>query len=84
MHFAKHRHSRVYLSHATSVTQLWQLSTVNGDPKAAQGTSENGLQGDRWVAAQKPPATASGKGNQPAGGDPESNLGCLGPRDFRR
>ena len=55
MHFAKHKHSRVYLSHATSVTILWQLSTVNRAPKAAQGTSENGLQGGRWVAAQKQP-----------------------------
>ena len=31
------------------------LSTVNRDPKAAQGTSENGLQRGRWVAAQKLP-----------------------------
>ena len=30
------------------------------------------------------PTTASGRGNQPAGGVPESNLGCPGPRDIMR
>ena len=41
------RHSRVCLSHAASVTQLCQLSTVDRDPKAAQGTSKNGLLGGK-------------------------------------
>ena len=32
----------------------------------------------------KAPATASGRRNQTAGGDPESNRGCPGPRDIER
>ena len=34
------------------------------------------------MAAQKP-FTASGRGNQPAGEDPESNICCLGFHDIR-
>ena len=44
---------------------------------------EDGLQGaDGWQP--KSLATASGRGNQPAGGLPESNHGCKGPSDIMR
>ena len=47
-------------------------------PKAAQGSAKTDYGGaDGWQP--KSPLTASGRGNQPAEGLPESNRGCPGP-----
>ena len=64
-------------------------STVYRDPTAARGTSKTdcgwvggGGGGGGWQP--KSPTTASSRGNQPAGSNPESNRGCPGPRDIKR
>ena len=53
-------------------------STVYRDPKAAQGTSKTD-HGGQMGGSPKAPPSASGRGNQPAGGDTESNRGCPSP-----
>ena len=60
--------------------------TLNSLPRPQSCSRDigDGLWARRWVAAQKPPQSASGRRNQPAGGDPESNRGCPGPRDIKR
>ena len=68
---------------AVSVTQ-WCFFTQQSieTPKLSRDIAD-GLRGaDGWQP--KAPTTASGRGNQPAGGDPESNRGCPGPRDIKR
>ena len=52
-------------------------------PPSCQGTSETDC-GGQMGGSPKAPTTASGRGNQPAGGDPESNRGCPGFRDIKR
>ena len=52
--FAKHKHSRVYLSHA-AVTHNG-VNSLNSlpRPQSCSRDIEDGLQGSRWVAAQNP------------------------------
>ena len=58
-------------------------STVYRDPKAVQGTSNTDCGvADGWQP--KSPHISTWQGNQPAGGDPESNHSCPGPRDINR
>ena len=58
-------------------------STVYRDPKAVKGHRKR-TAGGQMGGSPEAPTTASGRGNQPAGGDPESNPGCPGPRDVKR
>ena len=58
-------------------------STVYRDPKAVKGNRRR-TEGGQMGGSPKAPTAASGRGNQPAGGDPESNRGCPGPRDIKR
>ena len=59
-----------------------QLPHVNSQnrssrPKAAQGSAKTDKEG-QMGGSPKASATTSGRGNQPAGEDPESNICCLG------
>ena len=61
----------------------WAFQQQSTRPKAAQGSTKTDFGGaDGWQP--KSPSTASGRGNQPAGGLPESNRSCPGPNDIMR
>ena len=79
---AKHKHSRVNPPRCSCHTIVSTRSTVYRDPKAAQGTSKTDC-GGQMGGSPKAPTTASGRGNQPAGSDPESNRSCPGPMTSR-
>ena len=79
---AKHKHSRVNPPRCSCHTIVSTRSTVYRDPKAAQGTLKTDC-GGQMGGSPKAPTTASGRGNQPAGGDTESNRSCPGPMTSR-
>ena len=81
---SEHGHSYVNPPLCSCHTIVSTRSTVYRDPKAAQGTSKTDYWRGRWVAAQKSPISIWQGENQPAGGNPESNLSCPGPRDIKR
>ena len=60
----------------TQLCQLVQQSTET--PKLLKGHRRR-TAGEQMGGSPKAPTSASGRGNQPAGGDPESNHGCPGP-----
>ena len=65
----------------TTVTAC-QFAHSPSRPKAAQRTTRLSMKGQMGGSPQAS-ATASGRGNQPAGDDPESNSGCPGFHDIR-
>ena len=70
--------STLQLSH-NCVNSLNSLSR----PQSCSRDIEDGLrEADGWQS--KTSTSASGRRNQPAGSDPESNRGCLGSRDIKR
>ena len=61
-------------------TQVITINSLNSLSRP-QSKTDCGL-ADGWQP--RSPTTASGRGNQPAGGNLESNPGCPGPRDIKR
>ena len=79
----KHRHSRMNVK-AASVTQLCLFAQQSTEtPKLLKGHRRR-TAGGQMGGSPKALTTTSGRGNQPAGGDPESNRSCPGPRDIKR
>ena len=74
--------SRVSVTRCSD-TQLCQLAQQSTEtPKLLKGRRRRTAgEADGWQP--KSPTTASGRGNQPAGGNPESNRGCPGPCDIK-
>ena len=65
--------------------QLPHVNSHNSLPRpiaALRSTKTDHGGADGWQP--KSPLTASGRGNQPAGNDLESNRGCPGPHDIKR
>ena len=79
-----HRHPRMNVK-VVSVTQWCLFAQQSTEtPKLLKGHRRRTAGGGRWVAAQKLPQQHLTGGNQPAGGDPESNRRCPGPREIKR
>ena len=68
---------------SASDTQLCLFTQQSTEtPKLLKGHRRR-TAGEQMGGSPKASTTASGKGNQPAGGDPESNRGCPGPMTSR-
>ena len=78
-----HRHPRMNVK-AVSVTQWCLFAQQSTEtPKLLKGHRRR-TAGEQMGGSPKASTTASGRGNQPAGRDPESNRSSPGPRDIKR
>ena len=82
VHFAKHRYTRVYLSHAAVTHNCVNSHKSLRDPKLLKGHRRR-TAGGRWVAAQKP-SQQHLAGETSLMGLPKSNRSCPGPNDIMR
>ena len=74
----------LWYAHLRHVTQLCHLAQQSNEtPKLLKGHRRR-TAGGQMGGSPKAPTTASGRGKQHAGGNPESNRGCPGPRDIKR
>ena len=67
-----------------STVTACQLAQQSNETPSCSRDIEDGLWGEQMGGSPKASTTASGRGNQPAGSDPESNRGCPGPHDIKR
>ena len=75
--------SRVSVTRCSD-TQLCQLAQQSTETPKLLKEHRRRTAGGQMGGSPKAPTTASGRGNQPPGGNPESNRGFPGPRDIKR